>query len=167
MCFKFFFFLLRLPDPVLNDINTENICKTWKARWQDLIHKAHQSMCCIWDLSTFSWRQSQINTFFEILYERGPDLPGWRGWKYSSGKPARALDLYLLITIGGFLLGYIWRRHGRATHSSLVEGWEIFGHWFDVIDVQDLGLWRERQRRRGGFESNRFLSFSDFGLNLF
>ncbi len=77
------------------------------------------------------------------------------------------LILYLLITIGGFLLGYIWRRHGRATHSSLVEGWEIFGHWFDVIDVQDLGLWRERQRRRGGFESNRFLSFSDFGLNLF
>ncbi len=126
------------------------------------------SMCCIWDLSTFSMKTNPRSTlslrYFMnavLIYQDGEvgntALESQRG----------LLILYLLITIGGFLLGYIWRRHGRATHSSLVEGWEIFGHWFDVIDVQDLGLWRERQRRRGGFESNRFLSFSDFGLNLF
>lgn len=47
------------------------------------------------------------------------------------------LILYLLITIGRFLLG---RRDGRATHNGLVEGWEIFGKRFDVIDIQDPGL---------------------------
>lgn len=47
------------------------------------------------------------------------------------------LILYLLITIGRFLLG---RRDGGATHDGLVEGREIFGMRFDVIDIRDPGL---------------------------